>query len=121
MGTSKANYKVFNKFTKKYIGNDRKKVWQMEWAVLDFVRNLTEGRNARFSIDDLEIHKFPLEPAIIIDPRKFIIEVGERLVLGDAKKLQKASDYERKYLIKKKEELEAGLEKLKKEIALKSK
>jgi hypothetical protein len=119
MATSKANYKVFNKFTKKYVGNGRKKVWQMEWAVLDFIKNSTEGCYARFNIDNLEIHKFPLDTVVILDPRKFITEVGERLSSRDAKKIQKSSDYEKEYLIRKKEELEAELEKLKKEIASK--
>lgn len=101
----KANYKVFNTISKKYISANRKSTWVEEYAVANFVKKLVSKRILK--LNEIEIHKFPVESAIVIDSSEFMLEVQTRLAERKEKQIKSSiSKWEKEYLTKKLVELE---------------
>lgn len=102
----KANYKVFNTISKKYISANRKSTWVEEYAVANFVKKIVSKRILK--LNEIEIHKFPVESAIVIDSSEFMLEVQTRLAERKEKQIKSSSisKWEKEYLTKKLVELE---------------
>lgn len=74
MGKPKFNYKIFNNKTKTYYHcRSGKSVWQNKKSVANFINDLTSDKIDYFSgfktkgtsIEEIEIHIFPIENAIV--------------------------------------------------------
>jgi hypothetical protein len=98
----KFNYKIFNLKTKKFISNNRKSTWVQKTAIIDFINNYGRSNGSYFnitSIDDLEIHIFPMTSAIITSAYDFLLESSDEIKEKENKKLE----IERKLEVQRKE------------------
>lgn len=111
----KANYKIFNTKLNRYesSGSSSKTTWNsMHWVY----EKLKDLQRRRSSIEDLEIHIFPIESAIIKSAKDFIDEIkasenekkDAKLILENA---QKKAD-----LVRKSNMLKEEMEKIRKQL-----
>lgn len=125
--SAKFNYKIFDKKSKKYFTANRKSTWLQKGAVIDFIKRKTD-KSVRMSsweqvynVDDLEVHIFPIENAIVKSASEFISDNKEELAVKEAKKREKElkreaahKEYEIERLQKQLADTEAKLKNLKK-------
>ena len=125
--SAKFNYKIFDKKSKKYFTANRKSTWVQKGAVIDFIKRKTDKTIRRssweqvYNIDDIEIHIYPVESAIVKSASDFVSDNKEELDAKEAKKKEKErkeeaerTRYKIERLQKQLAETEAELKKLKK-------
>jgi hypothetical protein len=69
MNAQKANYKIFNTRTQKYVSKSRGKA---TWSSKSWV--IEAAKDSREQTQDLEIHVFPVQSAIKVPYNEFFIE-----------------------------------------------
>lgn len=107
------NFKIFNKSNKKYIGNSSKKVWHRSYAVADFLKVLSRRG---FQLSDLEVHKFPIESAEVVDANVFVDKETQRLIENKQKEIKTANEVDKKYIQQRIIKLEKEIERIKSKI-----
>lgn len=118
--THKFNYKIYNNVSKTYYKGCKKTTWQQKGAVINYIQELTNGISYRRkedieNIENIEVHIFPLEDAIVKTANDFLEENREDIEIKKLNKQEKERKRQENNLKWKIEQLEKQLKTLKNE------
>jgi len=106
----KFNYKIFDKREKTYFSGCKKSTWSQKAAVINFINEKITARNIRSSynynytpsptrtIDEIEVHIFPIADAIVKSASDFLTENKDEIKA----KIDKKAETERKHEVARK-------------------
>ena len=115
----KFNYKIYNKSTEKFYHGCKKSTWQQKQAVINYINDLVKQHKWRQNSDTLEnieVHIFPLSTAIVKSSSDFLNENREEIESKITKKQERELREKEASTLKHIRDLETKLENTRNEL-----